>query len=240
MIFKRKNKADEAAAGATSTETATDTTAAPAAAVAPVDGPFDGDLVKGRDGYLDLGALQIEPVPGMQLRLEVEDSTQRVIAVGLEVGGSRLQLQVFAAPKTAGLWEGISEQIAVGITEQGGAVERSTGRFGEEMLARVPSTAPDGSTGYIALRFLGIDGPRWFLRGVIGGEAVTNEAESKALEDLLARVIVVRGDKPMPPAELLPLTVPAGAVAQSDASEAAESPEGLERPERGPEVTQIG
>lgn len=178
MIFKRKNKAEE-------TATEKNAAGAPDAAVdsleaaVTADGPFDGDLVKGRDGYLDLGALQIEPVPGMQLRLEVEDSTQRVIAVGLEVGGSRLQLQVFAAPKTAGLWEGISEQIAAGITEQAGSIERSTGRFGEEMLARVPSTAPDGSAGYIALRFLGIDGPRWFLRGVIGGEALTNEAESR-------------------------------------------------------------
>lgn len=236
MIFKRKNKAEAKASAATETTTA----AVPDEAAAPAEGPFDGDAVKGRDGYLDLGALQIEPVPGMQLRLEVEDSTQRVIAVGLELGGSRLQLQVFAAPKTAGLWEGISEQIATGITEQGGSIERSSGRFGEEMLARVPSTAPDGSAGYIALRFLGIDGPRWFLRGVIGGAAVNDEAESKALEDLLARVIVVRGDKPMPPAELLPLTVPAGAVAQPEVPVPDDSAAGLERPERGPEVTQIG
>ena len=33
-------------------------------------------------------------------------------------------------------------------------------------------------------------------------------AEAKRLEDCIARLVVVRGDKPMPPTELLPLTVP--------------------------------
>ena len=208
----------------------------------PDEGPFDGDDFEDHDEYMDMGSLLIKPVPGLQLRLEVEEATQRVIAVALEIGGSRMQLQVFAAAKSEDLWPGISTQIATGIADQGGETEMIPGRFGNELLARVPQTAPDGRQGYVVLRFLGIDGPRWFLRAVIGGAALTDPEESKAMEDALAQIVVVRGDTPMPPTELLPLTVPQGALTHADAAaqgDHAEAPS-TERPERGPEVTQIG
>ncbi|PQZ95823.1 hypothetical protein CQ018_00535 [Arthrobacter sp. MYb227] len=266
MIFKRKKKAAiEAAAEQTIAElnataakqdeapeevpTDTDAEADEALATAikgvkqnPDEGPFDGDDFEDHDEYLDMGSLLIKPVPGLQLRLEVEESTQRVIAVALELGGSRMQLQVFAASKSEDLWPGISTQIATGIADQGGETEMVPGRFGNELLARVPQTAPDGRQGYVVLRFLGVDGPRWFLRAVIGGAALTDPAESKAMEDALAQVVVVRGDTPMPPTELLPLTVPQGALTHTDAAaQAASAAESsTERPERGPEVTQIG
>lgn len=267
MIFKRKKKAEAqaqpeqtiaelnaaaeqakepaaevpAAAEPAPSPGAGDSAAAPAAVRDTAQGPFDGDDFEDHDGYLDLGALLIKPVPGLQLRLEVEESTQRVIAVALEIGGSRMQLQVFAAPKTDELWPGISTQIATGIADQGGETEMVPGRFGNELLARVPQVAPDGRQGHVVLRFLGVDGPRWFLRAVIGGAALTDIEEAKAMEDALAQVVVVRGDTPMPPTELLPLTVPAGALARANESpDAAEQVPGTERPDRGPEITQIG
>ena len=49
------------------------------AAGAPVDrsdGPFDVTEVDGRDGRLDLGALWMRGMPGMELRLEVDQQTQ--------------------------------------------------------------------------------------------------------------------------------------------------------------------
>ncbi len=270
MIFKRKKKAaeepqaDQTIAGlnatasteATATQAAakaqpaTEAEAKDVAAEVPAtdqalrdtsEGPFDGDDFEDHDGYLDLGALLIKPVPGLQLRLEVEESTQRVIAVALEIGGSRMQLQVFAAPKTDNLWPGISTQIATGIADQGGETETVPGRFGNELLARVPQEAPDGRKGYVVLRFLGVDGPRWFLRAVIGGAALTDAVESKAMEDALAQVVVVRGNTPMPPTELLALTVPSGALARTEPEpEADKQGEDTERPERGPEITSIG
>ncbi|QXQ11601.1 DUF3710 domain-containing protein [Paeniglutamicibacter sp. Y32M11] len=271
MIFKRSKKAADVAqpeqtiaelnaAAADSTETpapavsepeqSPEGTQSPAPAKTAVvrdtsEGPFDGDDFEDSEGYLDLGALLIKPVPGLQLRLEVEESTQRVIAVAMEIGGSRMQLQVFAAPKSDELWPGISAQIASGIADQGGETETVEGRFGKELLARVPQQAPDGTHGHVVLRFLGIDGPRWFLRAVIGGTALTDMAESKTMEDALAQVVVVRGSTPMPPTELLPLSVPAGASASPHTHPvAAEEPEitvpDTKRPERGPEATQIG
>ncbi|GER23533.1 hypothetical protein NCCP1664_20280 [Zafaria cholistanensis] len=229
MIFKRRKSTVPAA------DAAVENPAAEAARTPQGEGPYDADDVPDRAGYVDLGALLVEPVEGMQLRLEVEDRSQRVIAVALELDGSRLQLQVFAASKSEDLWPGISTQIANSIAEQGGKTERVAGRFGEELIARVPSQAPDGTTGYMVARFIGIDGPRWFLRGVVGGPAVLDPAAARRLEDCIARLVVVRGDKPMPPAELLPLTVPSGAVARRE--EPVDPPAA---PERGPEISEIG
>ena len=61
-------------------------------------GPFDVSEIDSQDGYVDLGALLIAPREGLQLRLEVEEATQRVVAVTMDLDGSSLQLQAFAAP----------------------------------------------------------------------------------------------------------------------------------------------
>lgn len=238
MIFKRSKRAAE-----TAEEQNTDQ-AQPEEEPRPAAGPFDGDEHSDRDGYLDLGSLLVEPVEGMQMRLEVEDKTKRVIAVALELDGSRLQLQVFAAPKSEGLWPRIQEQIGASIDKQGGKTDKVKGRFGEELVARVPAKRPDGTEGFMVARFLGFDGPRWFLRGVIGGPAALDRSKAEALEERMARAIVVRGDSPMPPSELLPLKVPEGAVPRAGdegaGDEADASDQGLKAPQRGPEITEIG
>ena len=90
-------------------------------------GPFDVSEISSRDGYVDLGALLIAPSEGLQLRLEVEEATQRVVAVTMDLNGSSLQLQAFAAPKTEGLWDEIREQIGQSVGSQGGQVEEVQG-----------------------------------------------------------------------------------------------------------------
>jgi hypothetical protein len=135
------------------------------------NGPLDESEITSRDGYVDLGALLIAPSEGLQLRLEVEEATQRVVAVTLDLNGSSLQLQAFAAPKTEGLWDEIREQIGQSVGAQGGQVEEIDGSFGTELVAKLPAGLPDGSQGYRVARFVGVDGPRWFLRGVLGGPA---------------------------------------------------------------------
>lgn len=199
------------------------------------NGPFDESEVSSRDGYVDLGALLVTPSEGLQLRLEVEEATQRVVAVTLDLNGSSLQLQAFAAPKSEGLWDEIREQIGQSVGAQGGQVEELDGGFGAELVAKLPAGLPDGSQGYRVARFIGIDGPRWFLRGVLGGPAALERAAAEPLEALFRQVVVVRGNSPMPPRDLLQLRLP------KDASTT--PPPGapsLQEPERGPETTQIG
>ncbi|MCU1531383.1 MAG: hypothetical protein JWO49_954 [Arthrobacter sp.] len=198
-------------------------------------GPFDVSEIGSQDGYVDLGALLIAPREDLQLRLEVEEATQRVVAVTLDLEGSSLQLQAFAAPRSEGLWDEIREQIGHSVGGQGGQVEEIQGSFGTELVAKLPASAPDGSHGYRVARFIGVDGPRWFLRGVFGGDAALDRDAAAGLEALFRQIVVVRGENPMAPRDLLQLRLPKDAAAPSPKA----SPE-LEQPERGPETTQIG
>ena len=231
--FGRKAKNDEPA------EPAEELTVAggeeSAAAGRRQDGPFDESEISSRDGFVDLGALLITPSEGLQLRLEVEEATQRVVAVTLDLNGSSLQLQAFAAPKTETLWDEIREQIGQSVGAQGGQVEEIEGAFGTELVAKLPAGLPDGSQGYRVARFIGVDGPRWFLRGVLGGPAALERPAAEPLEALFRQVVVVRGDSPMPPRDLLQLRLPKDASATPPPAAPT-----LEEPERGPEITQIG
>ena len=55
---------------------------------------------------------------------------------------------------------------------------------------------------------MGVDGPRWFLRGVISGPAARHPELARPFEELFADIVVVRGDHPLPPRELLEIRLP--------------------------------
>ncbi len=179
---------------------------------APADrataGPLDESEANAVRPYVDLGGVKILPREGLHLRLEVEEGSKRVVAVGLDYAGSTLQVQPFAAPRGSGLWHEIRQQIVDQIHKQGGTTQLITGKFGPEVLAQIP--APAGQPGGPRLaRFIGVDGPRWFLRGVIAGEGATNAEAAAKVEDLYRSIVVVRGNTPMPPRDLIPLHMPA-------------------------------
>lgn len=207
-----------------------------------VHGPLDESEVAGTEGYVDLGALLITPREGLSLRLEVEESTNRVIAVTLDLNGSSLQLQAFAASRSEKLWRDIREQIGLSVGSQGGEIEILDGTFGKEVLAKVPAQGADGSKGFRVARFLGVDGPRWFLRGVLGGNAAMDRAAAAELEDLFRGVVVVRGEVPMPPRDLLLLRLPKDAVAAAQGAAGPDmgAAQGGSPIQRGPEITAIG
>ncbi|MBJ2122198.1 DUF3710 domain-containing protein [Arthrobacter sp. MSA 4-2] len=201
-------------------------------------GPFDSAEKDSTEGYIDLGALKIGAAEGLQLRLEVEERTKRVIAVTLDLGGSTLQLQAFAAPRSEGVWDEIRQQIGLSVGSQGGTVQERQGTFGTELIAQLPAPLPDGTSGVRVARFVGVDGPRWFLRGVFGGPAALNAAAAAPVEALFRNVVVVRGDHPLPPRELLPLRLPKDASPTPNPATPARP--GLTAPQRGPEITEIG
>lgn len=238
MVFGRGRKAkqEQLTEPGETPETADVSAAAPAAGAGRSStGPFDVSEIESQDGYVDLGALLIAPQEGLQLRLEVEEATQRVVAVTMDLDGSSLQLQAFAAPRSEGLWDEIREQIGQSVGSQGGQVEEIQGNFGTELLAKLPAGGGDGSQGYRVARFIGVDGPRWFLRGVLGGEAAVNREAAAGLEALFRQIVVIRGENPMPPRDLLQLRLP-----KDSAAPAPKAAPDLEKPERGPEITQIG
>ncbi|WP_230684725.1 DUF3710 domain-containing protein [Cellulomonas sp. JZ18] len=200
-------------------------------------GPWDaGDAVPDVP-RVDLGAILLPGVPNMEVRLEIDKATNVVSAATVLLEGSSLQVQAFAAPRTEGIWDEIREEIARSVTQQGGTVDDLPGPFGRELLARLPVRTPEGRTGHRPARFIGSDGPRWFLRGVLTGKAAVEPDAARALEDLFGQIVVVRGQDPRPPRDLLALKLPDGAPTPQ--APAAAAPR-FEPPTRGPEITEIG
>jgi hypothetical protein len=175
------------------------------------NGPLDETEANAVRPYVDLGGIKILPRPELRVRLEVEEGSKRVVAVSLDYKESSLQVQSFAAPRNSGLWHEIREQIVEQITRQGGTTTPTTGVFGPEIRAELPAAA--GQPGPRMARFIGVDGPRWFLRGVISGKGAVDPAAGAEIEDLFRSVVVVRGTTPMPPRDLIPLHVPPAAQA---------------------------
>ncbi|PFG43424.1 uncharacterized protein DUF3710 [Isoptericola jiangsuensis] len=242
-LFRRKASSTQAesALEGESTPAGQEAQAAAAAPDAPQRGPFDSSQVSVMGPRVDLGAIWLPVLPGLQLRMEVDKKSQKVTGVAASLQGSVLQVQAFAAPRTDGIWDEVREEIATSLTKQGGTVDDVPGVFGRELIARVPATAPDGTTGVRPARFVGVDGPRWFLRGVLSGRAAVDPEAAKPLESVFANVVVVRDGSPRPPRDLLALTLPE--QARKDAA-AAPVDTGDEAPafdplKRGPEITEI-
>jgi Protein of unknown function (DUF3710) len=179
-------------------------------------GPFDVAERSESSGYLDFGAIRVPQLSGLTVKLEVEEATSRIIAITLEHDGSTVQLQAFSAPKSEGLWHEIRTQLLASIDQQGGLVREQSGALGPELLATLNVVDNDGKViGTKQLRFAGIDGPRWFLRAVVSGAALTDARAQSDIDDLIRSIVVKRGDAPMPPRDLLDLTTPDGRLPNS-------------------------
>lgn len=210
-------------------------------------GPKDHSDIPDLEGRVDLGALRVRGVAGMQLRLEADQERRKLIAVHLVLGDSQVQVQAFAAPRTMGIWDEIREEIAQGLATAGGTAEEAEGPFGVELLARMPSQSASGQTVFSPARFVGVDGPRWFVRAVMSGRAAIDNAVAQQFYALLNDMVVVRGEVPMAPREVLALELPKQpAEADGDGADGGEGGQGaqgggsVDDPfERGPEITEI-
>ncbi len=223
----------------------------------PIDrseGPYDESEVDGLAGRLDLGGLWIAGRPGMELRVEVDQETQTIVGVTAAVGSSAVQLQAFAAPKSSGIWDEVRGEIVDSIVSQGGSAEEVDGLLGLELQTRMPGRGSDGRTVFSPVRFVGVDGPRWFLRAVLSGAAGSDPDEAARMMELVKETVVVRGPDAMAPRELLELRLPAEVTGEGAEGEAGEdgaagaddadaegnrpSADDLNPFERGPEITE--
>lgn len=167
-------------------------------------GPHDaGEAPDDGLNRLDLGSIRL-PVPdGAQLQVEM-DQNRAVRAVHIVTPLGQLTLNAYAAPKSGGLWREVSTELAEQLRGDGATVRSTKGEWGLELMAAL---------GEVSLRFVGVDGPRWMLRGVVAGPPEVAEKSSHALYDLVRGTIVVRGTQPMPVRTPLPLELPP-AIAQ--------------------------
>ncbi|MCF8528494.1 MAG: DUF3710 domain-containing protein [Aquiluna sp.] len=174
------------------------------------NGPFDVSEVGLLTPYLDFGSIRVAPMANMQIRADVEEASKRLIAITLEIESHRIQMQAFAASKTEGLWQPTLDSIEASLVAQGGSSSRWESELGVELLAQVPFEE-NGRRLLRESRFIGVDGPKWFLRGVLTGPEMHLSSRRDPLIAAFRAVAVSRGNVPMPPGELLPLTLP-GAV----------------------------
>ncbi|MCY9784497.1 DUF3710 domain-containing protein [Nocardiopsis sp. EMB25] len=177
-------------------------------------GPWDSTEEFPEARRMDLGSIRLPMEQGTEIQVNVAQDAQgkqKIIGVTLVRGKTALQVQPFAAPKSSGLWDEMREELREQVTKQGGKSEEHEGTFGPELQAVVPvkgKTTEDGRQLGQRVRFIGVDGPRWVLRGVIRGEGAVKPEVMAEAEQLFANIVVVRGEQPVPPSELLEITVP--------------------------------
>ena len=207
-------------------------------------GPYDAGDTYPEMPRADLGSLQVPVGQDYEVQLIVAENQGAWIAVGHN--GSQVQLQAFAAPRREAIWDDVRAEIVAEIAGAGGQSAEREGPFGTELAAQVPVQPGNTAAGFMPVRFVGVDGPRWFLRGLFQGPAATNPAAAAPLEALIREVVVVRGDHPMPPRDLLELRLPPEAQqALADQQAKAEQEQQEQQAgyplnpfERGPEITE--
>ncbi len=201
-------------------------------------GPWDASEVPdlAESGRVDFGGLWVPAFEGLEIRVEADPETGVVVSVTLVLDGSAVQVQPFAAPRSEGIWDEVRTEMAAGLTSQGGTADMVEGPLGVELRAKVPVRRPDGSSAVEAARFVGVDGPRWFLRGAVTGRAAAAPGSDDRLLQVFRDVVVVRGSTPMAPREPIPLVLP-DAVRQAGPDEAED--DALQPFERGPEITEV-
>lgn len=236
-LFRRKGSADEEL-----DEQAVEELVAAAADEPPVQasrpqGPWDqADAPDDGLQRLDLGAMKVPVPPQTEVRVEMGPQGQ-VVAATLVRGASAMQVSVFAAPRTEGIWGEVREEIATSLRESGGRADEVAGPLGVELNATVPTEVPDKGRALMPARFLGVDGPRWFLRALITGPAANDSAAAEELENAMRAIVVVRGGDPRAVRDPLPLRLPKDVAEAAAAKSAAQGVPAM--PERGPEITEV-
>jgi hypothetical protein len=193
-------------------------------------GPWDGSGGYPEAERMDFGSLLVPVRDGFDIQVNLDDQAGMWIAVVRQ--DSALQLQAFAAPKTSGLWAEVRAEIAAEVAKAGGQSDDTDGPFGAELLARLTPAGP--GTPLVPMRFIGADGPRWFLRGLLTGPAVQNPDLARPFEEVFADVVVVRGDHAEPPRKALDIQLP------EEARQAIEQQMEAEQAEQGMPVNQQG
>ena len=241
MAFGRRKDRDQGAVSEESTEvTAEELDEVPSSpALLPVlrlEGPWDFDNLPNDDSVarVDLGSLLLAPGQGIEVQVQADPATGKISQLTLKTTDSALQLQPYAAPRSGGMWEEIRGQIASSITNQGGLVEEVTGSFGIELHAMMKQG--DASTQLAPARFIGIDGPRWFLRGVFLGAAARDASAAAALESIVRESAVRRGNEALAVGAPMAMEIPS---AEQPAVNESDSPKAIDPFERGPELSEI-
>jgi hypothetical protein len=184
----------------------------------PQDGPFDEtEAPEDEVPRLDLGSLRV-PVPdGAQLQVEMDNESGGIRAVHLLTELGQFTLNAYAAPRSGGLWREVGTELAEQLRKDGASVVRYRGEWGEELAGKVND---------VALRFLGVDGPRWMVRAVSAGPEQAADQAAALLREIVRGTVVVRGDSPLPVRTPLPVQLPQEIAEQLEEAKAQQEASG--------------
>ena len=206
-------------------------------------GPWDAEEPFPVLERVDLGSLQVPIGPEHEIQLVMAE--QHGAWVTIRYRESEVQIQAFAASRRGALWDDVRTEIAAEVNTAGGRSQETEGSFGLELMAQVPVEPGQDAAepgGMRLVRFVGVDGPRWFVRGLFTGPAADGGDEADLLEEVFRDVVVVRGEHPVPPREILELRLPPEARQALEEQAAAEEENrfggDLNPFERGPEFTE--
>ena len=212
----------------------------PAESMRAEGGPWDAAEPYPERDRVDLGSLRVPVGPEHEIQLVMAE--QHGAWVTVKHGESEMQVQAFAAARKGALWDDVRAEIAAEVRGAGGQSQELPGSFGIELRAYVPAEPGQPASGMRLVRFVGIDGPRWFVRGLFTGPATAGGEQAALLEEVLRDVVVVRGEHPVPPRDILELRLPPDAAAafEEHAAQAEQNRfrAGLNPFERGPEFTE--
>jgi hypothetical protein len=157
---------------------------------------------------LKLGSLWIPVIDGLDVSAELDKSNGKLTSVSLTYSDSIASLHLFAAAKDSDTWSQIRYEIAARLEETKVQPKIVNGKFGAEVHAVMPTYDQAGNATIQAVRFLGINGDRWFMRISISGSAAIDQDAADALDKLLSLLVVDRGEAAIAPGEKLPLDFP--------------------------------
>ncbi|MDT5000827.1 MAG: hypothetical protein QOK12_2932, partial [Mycobacterium sp.] len=195
---KRKNVKDAQAGGVPDPDDG-----AEAAVDDDPDGPFDveefDDAAVVTVGRHDLGSVLIPENDAAELAIEVNQQGVPTM-VWMVTPNGRYNITAYAAPKTGNLWREVVTEIAESLRNDSAQVSVEDGPWGREVVG-VMTKGPEP----VVMRFVGVDGPRWMVRGAAIGTPESADAIAADVRNALADTVVRRGDTPQPVRAMLNL-----------------------------------
>src|SRR5437762_647689 len=169
-------------------------------------GPWDAEEPFPALERVDLGSLQVPIGPEHEIQLVMAE--QHGAWVTIRYRESEVQIQAFAAARRGALWDDVRAEIAAEVNTAGGRSQETEGSFGIELMAQVPAEPGQPAAGMRLGRFVGVAGPRWFVRGLFSGPAAAGGGRRRQVEVVFRDIVVVRGEHPVPPRVILELRLP--------------------------------
>ena len=203
MAFGKRKRDDSSGPDGTTPSPEPESEPVAAEPAEDLDGPFDiedfDDPTVAIQGRHDLGAVLIPENETAELAVEVNPQGTPTMAWMVTSSG-RYNVTAYAAPKSGNLWREVVTEVAESLRKEAAQVNIEDGPWGREVVGLM-TNGPEP----VVMRFVGVDGYRWMVRGAAIGTPDNAEAIAKDLRKALSDTVVRRGDTPQAVRNMLPL-----------------------------------